>query len=98
MYHFKSTTKNVLILGADEETSHERAIVEWSAELEVRDWGIKDISLTINKLTIMWIDAKGCDQEIVVVGENNHLWDDKIPICPEMVTWNVQRNTFLVQF
>lgn len=97
MYNFTNRITNVYIINSPISTSNEHAYIDWSAEIELRTWGIKDITTTIKKLKVCW-EEDGEEKSVEVEGEIKTSWNSKLPLYPSSVTWDTDKNEFMVEF
>lgn len=97
MYNFTNRITNVYILNSPVSTSNEHAYIDWVAEIEIRTWGIKDITTTIKKIKLCW-EEDGEEKSVEIEGEIKTSWDNKLPLYPSSVTWDVNKNEFNVEF
>jgi len=98
MYNFENRITTVFILNSPTRTNNEVAYVYWAAELELRSWGVKDVTTTITKIILSWEDEQGHEQSVTVEGEIKTEWEGRMPLCPSSVTWDVSKNEFNVEF
>lgn len=98
MYNFENRVTSVFILNSPATTNNEVAYVYWTAELELRSWGIKDVTTTINKIILSWEEEDGTGGSVTIEGDVKTEWEGRLPLCPSSVTWDVNKNEFNVEF
>jgi len=52
-FHSKLETPDITFWGKSEEIDTAEADIEWGLDLEVREWGIKTMTITISKVVIV---------------------------------------------